>query len=342
MIYEVLNSALNYFLTTSPYLFLGLFISVFIKLFLPQSLIESQLGKNNFLAVVKATILGVPLPLCSCSVIPTTISLKNSGASNASVSSFLVATPETGVDSILLTKSLMGWPIAVLRLIYAVITALFVGLFNMLFTSNKPSKKSFLNENKTCCSLKNTENINESLSFKIKKAVDFSFTTIPKEIVVWFLVGIFFSALLEVFLPQNIFQNLSVNVSKFFVILIGVPLYICASAATPIAAALVAKGMSIGTALLLLTVGPATNLSNLLILRKHLGTKTIVINVITIVIVSLLLSWGVDVFITEEIVDINILKLGVHDHPRSFIHIVCAVCMAFIFIRSVVLKYLKA
>ncbi|MDE5959958.1 MAG: permease, partial [Muribaculaceae bacterium] len=108
----------------APYLLLGFLFAGMLHAFLPASFYNRHLGRPGFWSVAKAAMFGVPLPLCSCGVIPTAMSMRRQGASRAATVSFLISTPQTGVDSILATGSLLGWPLALIRPIAAFATAL--------------------------------------------------------------------------------------------------------------------------------------------------------------------------------------------------------------------------
>ncbi|MBR1621810.1 MAG: SO_0444 family Cu/Zn efflux transporter [Prevotella sp.] len=123
----MLNEIIHLLNEMSPYLLLGFFIAGIMHAFIPGRLYSKYLSKNSIRSVINAALLGIPLPLCSCGVIPTAMSLRKEGASKGAVVSFLIATPQTGVDSIVATYSLMGLPFAIIRPIVALFTALFGG-----------------------------------------------------------------------------------------------------------------------------------------------------------------------------------------------------------------------
>lgn len=287
---------------SAPYLLGGLFISGIVHEWANMERIRSSLGKNSLLHVLKATLIGIPLPLCSCSVIPTGITLKKSGASNAATSSFLVATPESGLDSMAITYAMMDGVMTISRVVTAFFSALTAGILQIFFNSNSNSNsRSSLDSapSPLCSSMKKDmkkegEGQKRSLKERAYGAFSYSFGDLIDDMALWLLIGLSLGAIIEVSLPPNFFESWGGWSSRLGILLVGIPIYVCASAMTPIAASLVLKGMSPGSALLLLMVGPATNLSNILVLQKHIGKKGILLNIAAITATALLAAWIVD------------------------------------------------
>ena len=277
-----------YLLRSAPYLMLGLLLSGIIHQFITMDFIRRTLGGNSLRNIFKAALLGIPLPLCSCSVIPTSVTLKKSGASNAATSAFLISTPESGVDSIFMTYALMDLPMTILRPVAAFVSAMVAGLLQLGFNSPPTSQgPSTPESHQHCCK-------GQSPKGKIHQALHYGFYELLKDISVWLTVGLILGAIIMYFVPDDLFFHLSQNQGRLLIIAIGIPFYICASATTPIAAALMLKGMSPGTALLLLLLGPATNISSLLILQKYIGRQGVVLNVVAITVVALGMSYLTD------------------------------------------------
>ncbi len=307
---EFLIQFWNYVKLSAPYLLFGFLIGGIIHVFLPIDKVKKMLGKGSFINVIKASFIGVPLPLCSCSVIPTAVSLRKSGAGNGPTSSFLIATPESGVDSIAMTYGLMDLPMTIIRPIAAFLSAIFAGVLQNGF--NKFEYKEVGEEKKSCCSKNKIKSEN-----KLVKALKYGFVDLVNDISFWLFVGLVCGALISFFVPENFFDTLSGIQGKFIMLLVGVPLYICASATTPIAASLVLKGMSPGTALIILLVGPATNISNLLVLQKYVGKKGVILNVIAIVTVALLMSFFTDWMYQNYFSGFQ-FKASHHNHESSY------------------------
>lgn len=313
----------NYLLMSSPYLLLGLILSAFIHAFIPMEKIQKFLGRRKKTDVLYAAMVGVPLPLCSCSVIPTAITLKQNGASNGATSAFLISTPESGLDSILVTKALMDWPMTILRPIGAFFSGFLAGGLQLAF-NNEETTYSIVTEKKSCCSHKpdchDPVVIEKKVPFteKMKSGFRYAFVDLVNDFSFWMVIGILSGALIDVLIPADFFTNIPAWQSKLMIIAIGIPLYICASASTPIAASLVLKGLSPGSALLFLMVGPATNVSNILVMQKYIGKKGVLINLFSIIAVALIMSFFTDWFYTNYY-HVN-FKLGhgeSHDHCMS-------------------------
>lgn len=305
----------GYIAISAPYLLLGLILSGFIKQFIPMEKVKKWLGKDNFSSVFKASLVGVPLPLCSCSVIPTAVTLRKSGASKASTSSFLISTPESGVDSIAVTYAIMDLPMTILRPVAAFFSAFVAGAFQMFFNKEESAESIESVEVKdSCCGSGMKKNVvKEPMADQVKNAFRYGFKDLIDDIAFWLLIGLVLGAIIQVLVPENFFQHLSLNQSRLLILAVGVPVYICASATTPIAASLILKGMSPGTALLLLLVGPATNASNIMVLQKYIGKRGVFLNVLAVIVVALAFSFITD-FMYLNFFETNWALGELHDH----------------------------
>lgn len=299
-------STLWLFLTLSaPALLLGFALAGIIRSFLNPDKVAKWLGRGKTSDILIASAVGVPLPLCSCSVIPTAIAIKQKGASRAATSAFLISTPESGIDSILVTKAMMDWPMTIIRPLAAFCSAFLAGFLQMLLN---PEEKKFIAKNQTsaesCCAktssaphVHHTHTApNASFVEKIKNGLAWSINDLVDDLALWMTIGLFVGAILQFAIPAEFFLGFGLWPSRLLSLLLGIPLYICASATTPIAASLVMKGLSPGAALILLLAGPATNITNLAVLRSHLGNKGIAINVFSIAFVAVLFAIGVDAY----------------------------------------------
>lgn len=302
----------SYMLVSSPYLLIGLLLSGFIHIYIPMAKVKKWLGGNSISSVFRAAIIGIPLPLCSCSVIPTAVTLRKSGANNAATSSFLISTPESGVDSISLTYALMDLPMTVLRPVAAFFSAFVAGILQLIFNKDFEINESEQTEEKehTHCS---TKIVQES---KLKRAMYYGFGKLVDDISVWLVIGILAGALINFFIPQDFFMNFTSNQNRLLILLIGIPLYICATASTPIAISLMLKGISPGVALLLLLVGPATNIANIAVLQKYIGKKGVIINIVSIAIVGIVFSYIADyLYLTYFSLDF-LKEFSSHEHSH--------------------------
>jgi hypothetical protein len=275
------------FNTASTFIILGLIFSGAMQIFVEKEKIVRHLGGSNIKSVLWASILGIPLPLCSCGVIPTAVALKKKGASKAAVASFLISTPETGIDSIFLSYALLNPLMAVYRPLAALFTAIVSGILENIFGKKEPVSKE---EQKSCvfCEGKDSAH-SHRLSEKLKHGMNFAFVDLLADISKWLLIGIASGGIISYFMPESLIQNyFSSNYSMFLMLLIGIPLYICASGSTPIAAALIAKGMSPGAAMVFLLAGPATNITTILTMIKFMGKRSTALYLTSISVCSLL------------------------------------------------------
>jgi uncharacterized membrane protein YraQ (UPF0718 family)/copper chaperone CopZ len=264
-------SQLSYLVNAmSPYLLLGFLFAGMLKVWFPQKWIDKYMGKNNVRSVINTALLGIPLPLCSCGVIPTGISFYKNGASKGSSVSFLISTPQTGIDSVLVTYSLLGLPFALLRVIIALITGVLGGIITNLTSTNDTLE--IKNTPKVCCS----SNISKKTN-SITRVLKYGFHEFLMDIAKWLIIGILIAAMLSTFIPDDFFSLYMNNelLSMFTILIASVPLYLCATASVPIAAVLMLKGLSPGAALILLMAGPATNAATITVIKKVFGNKTL-------------------------------------------------------------------
>lgn len=313
VISEWLHAFWDYVVLTAPYLLIGFLASGFIFQFINMSFIKRHLTGKGLKPVLKASLFGVPLPLCSCSVIPAAVTLKKEGASTGATSSFLISTPESGVDSIVMTYGIMDLPMTILRPIAAFFTATLAGIGQNIWNFHKVEEE----ESKSCshnhhdhdhghhhhghdhdhdCGHEEHEHDHDHTvaDGSIKGAFRYAFHDLSDDLAWWLFIGLVVGAMMNLYLPTETFETLPIWSQKLAILAIGVPFYICASASTPIAASMMLKGMSPGTALIFLLVGPATNFTNIAVLQKYIGKRGIIINVIAISVVAFIFSFIVD------------------------------------------------
>jgi uncharacterized membrane protein YraQ (UPF0718 family) len=277
------------------YIIMGVFIAGVLKQIIPTDFVKNHLGNNNFTSVIKASIFGIPLPLCSCSVIPFATSLKKEGASSGSVLSFLISTPITGADSILVTYGFFGWIFTLYRVITSLIIAIIAGILQNIF-----SKETIQNEHKetSCCCELSCTNTKVKEKFSLKKVFDYAINDIFKDFAKPLFFGLILGALITTFMPSDITQYLNDNqlLTYILVLVFSMPLYICATASLPIAASLIASGLSGGAAFILLSAGPATNSVTMGVVFQTLGKKAFIIYLSVIGIFSLIFGFLLDLY----------------------------------------------
>lgn len=258
----------------SPYLLLGFLFAGLLKFYFPQRILNRYMGKSNASASFYAGLLGVPMPLCSCGVLPTGISLFRNGASRAATTSFLISTPQTGVDSMLVTYSMLGLPFAIVRPLVALATGFTGGVLANIF-----GKKDAVG-----CS-REAEESAVVPGKGIKAMLRFAFLDFLQDISKWLVLGLLLAALVAVAVPDNYFTNIQSGqlTEMLLVLAASVPMYVCATASVPLAAVLLLKGLSPGAVFVFLMAGPATNAATITVLLKTLGRLNTAIYLGTIV-----------------------------------------------------------
>lgn len=294
---KILAESWQVLLESAPYMLFGFLAAGTIKAFLPESLAARHLGKSGFASVFKAALIGVPLPLCSCGVIPAAAELRRRGASKGATAAFLISTPETGVDSISVTYALMGPFMAVLRPLAAFLTAMIAGVLVNLGDKDAsaapaPAPLEPLAQSgcgcKTCCAAHTPQTFVQKLLFGIR----YAFGNLLADIGPWFMLGVVLAGLIGALLPEGV---LSARYGQGFLPMlamlgVAIPLYVCATASTPIAAALALKGLSPGAALVFLLAGPATNAATIAVTARILGKKAAAVSLCAIIVASLALG----------------------------------------------------
>ena len=314
----------------SPFLLLGFLLAGLMHAFIPGQIYSRYLAKPTFSSVLYSALFGIPLPLCSCGVIPTAMSLRKEGASKGAVASFLIATPQTGVDSIIATYSLMGLPFAIARPIIAFVTALFGGqMVNMADKDpspalpregeesqhNKPveahcecgcghSHDTSSEKNVTSTSLprEGWGGVAGGFWQKLKEALSYAFLEMMEDIGKWLMIGLIVAGLITVLVPDSFFEVFKDNslASMLLVLAFAIPMYLCATGSIPIAVALMLKGLTPGSALVLLMAGPACNMASILVINKVMGRKTLITYLASIIAGAVGFGLAIDHLLPRE------------------------------------------
>ena len=278
-----MNQFIDLVTEMSPYLLLGFLLAGLMHAFIPGTIYSKYLAKPNMRSVVLAALFGIPLPLCSCGVLPTAMSLRREGASKGAAVSFLIATPQTGVDSIIATFSLMGLPFAIIRPIAALATAIFGGkMVNVIEGDEGAGKFDSTNEQThddlcgdSCCG--GHDKVPTSFVGKVIEALRYAYIDMMESVGKWLVVGLIVAGLITIFVPDSYFEIFKDNsfTSMLLVLCISIPMYLCATGSIPIAVALMMKGLTPGAALVLLMAGPACSVASVLVVSKVLGRRTL-------------------------------------------------------------------
>ena len=306
----------------SPYLLFGFLVAGILSVFVSQSVVEKHLGGKGIWPILKASLFGVPLPLCSCGVIPVSMSLYKHGAGRGSTVAFLLSTPQTGVDSILVTLSLLGPVFAIFRPFAAFFTGIVGGVLVDAFdnantgSTNGPIPKKCTDD---CCG-------GGKNSHKLLKGLKHGFVTLPADIGKPMLVGLAIAAIISAVVPDDFFADkLGTGIFAMLVMMaLGIPVYVCASASVPMAAAMIMKGLSPGAALVFLMTGPATNAASFITIWKILGSRTAIIYLISVAGCALAAGLLLDYIGT----DISAVAVShVHQMIPAVVNQVCALVL---------------
>ena len=319
------------------YIIFGVLIAGVLKQIIPKDFVSKHLGDDTFSSVIKSSLFGIPLPLCSCSVIPFATSLKKEGASSGSVLSFLISTPITGADSILATYGFFGWFFTIYRVITSLIIAMVAGILEN-FLGRTP--KDELKECTSCCGGGSCSSSKEVSTFSIKKVFDYAIFDIFKDFAKPLFWGLVAGAIITTFMPQNLtdFLNEYRYLSYGLILLISMPLYICATASLPLASSLIASGLGAGSAFILLSAGPATNSVTMGVVLKTLGKRALMIYLGVIGLFSILFGYILDVYFSDSLSAVLIKD----DEEFNLYHQVSAVLMLgfiiYFFIKDIINK----
>ncbi|MBD3297266.1 MAG: SO_0444 family Cu/Zn efflux transporter, partial [candidate division Zixibacteria bacterium] len=274
---QIALSTWTVILQAAPYVVLGLVAAMIIYAVFPKDRVHALLGKPGMGSIVKASVLGIPLPLCSCGVLPTALSLRDRGASKGATVSFLVSTPETGMDSIAVTYALINPAMTVLRPVAAFFSSLVAGFGVDRFVKDQPEPSAAAEScHSCCCSSTNKPQPEARPDWRTRLRASLHYIAVDffPDIANWLLLGFVLSGVVAAFLPTEFLLGISPTAQLLLAVVAGIPIYICASASTPIAAVLMMKGLSPGAALVFLLVGPATNFASLLVIGRRLGPRT--------------------------------------------------------------------
>ena len=329
---ELLNNFVLLFTESAPYLLLGLLLAGIIRMLVPDKWITKFLGERS--SVITAAVIGTPLPLCSCSVIPTAIGIRRAGASKASTASFMVATPETGVDSIGVTLALMGPVMAIFRPISAIFSAIMAGTLVRLWDVESPPKEA--EPVHSCCGGKAKT---LTLTEKLKAAIIYGYGKLISDFMGWLLIGIGFAALIQTYVPPSLLSEYGNGIfAMLLTVVISIPMYICATASTPIAAGLMLSGVSPGAALVFMLTGPATNIATLMVVKNELGARSLFAYLTGVIssalLMGILLDWIVDYYqLTIEV------SHGEHGDMTSIVYSASAIILAGLIIWQYIKKW---
>ena len=337
---QIITDILSILYTSAPYLLVGFALAgvlhVVLNRFPRATEVMTGTGRKP---IFLAAVLGLPMPLCSCGVLPAAIALRNKGASKGATSSFLISVPETDVISIILTFALMGPVLAIYRPVAALVTAIVTGLViswieMRAHTAHESSDASTNLANEAHCDHCHNETETdtspqpnpEAKESWVRTALRYGFVEMFDDIVAQLLLGVVIAGVIVAVLPEVQLSGIKGGSAATYLVmlLIGIPVYVCATASTPIAAGLIAGGLSPGAAMVFLLAGPATNIASVVVLIKQFGRAILVTYFICIAIITVLFGVGLDVMLGSSLALPAPEVEHAHDHTTAF-EIACAV-----------------
>jgi len=363
---DYFHNFISLYTESAPWLILGLLIAGFMKWLVPMEMLQRHMGNNRLASIVKAALIGAPLPLCSCGVIPAAIGLRRAGASKASTVSFLIATPETGVDSISVSYALLGPFFAIIRPISAIFTAIYAGVIVKIFALDKhtdlnaktnPSNNSCSAKEQTidsCCDAPiktaKTDNKTESccsseaalqkpaklsLASRLINSLAFSAGKLLSDITKWLLIGLLLAAAIKTWVATEFLLQWGDGfVAMLAMALIGIPMYICATASTPLAAGFLAAGLSPGAILVFMLAGPATNIATMGMIKQEMGSRVLLGYLFSLFTASISIGYFANWLIASFAFEIPIVAAQEHIMDSSLFYAVCAIFLALLMVRN--------
>lgn len=342
----------------APFLLLGFLLAGILHVWVPNHLYVPKISKPNFKSVLWSALFGIPLPICSCGVIPTSIALRKEGASKGASVSFLISTPATGVDSILATYSLLGGPFAILRPVAAFVTAMLGGLFTNVVTKNEPETGVAVvgethephHEHEHCdcdgdhCSCgqdHDEEHSKKSFAQKIKETLEYGFVNMIGDVSKWLIIGLLLGALIAAFVPDDFFLFLHEYplLCMVVVLVLAMPMYTCATGSIPLALALVEKGITPGAALVLLMAGPATSIASMLVVGKAFGKRTLAAYLTSIALGALFFGFVIDTFFMDTFLASMLPHASAECHGHGALGVLDYICAGLFALLIVYAKF---
>ena len=376
----LVENFLSLFMESAPWLLLGLLVAGIMHELVPVSLLQKHMGSSSIGAVSKAAVIGAPLPLCSCGVIPAAIGLRRSGASKPATVSFLVSTPETGVDSVSVSYALLGPVFAIVRPVAAVISAIYAGLMvrwlgdNREANSSSPGVDAGASSSSCCGTQTSNEVVSDesatvsccdkragpvtasednccgtsqqaastpgSIGRKIADVWQYASGKLLDDIIVWLLIGLVLAAAIKTWVPTDFLTQWGDGLMAMIVMaVIGIPMYICATASTPIAVGFLAAGLSPGAVLVFLMAGPATNISTMGMINQEMGRRTLILYLFSVISMSIASGYALNLLVAgmgwEQYI-VGSAAEHLHGGAWQSIYALCAILLAALMIRNLV------
>ncbi len=382
----LINNFIGLFIESAPWLMLGLLIAGVMKEWLPSDFLSRHLGDRSTLATIKAAFIGAPFPLCSCGVIPAALGLRRNGASKGATTAFLIATPETGVDSVSVSYALLGPFLTIIRPIAAITSAITAGFLvgsepepvkevvsptgncsdssketstktsSCCSSKSQPSQsvkevasstggssdssKEASTKASSCCSSKSqaSQPVSKGAVERLQSGLHFATHDLIKDISTWLLIGLGFAALIQTYVSVDYLSQWGGSIwSMLLMVLISIPMYICATASTPIAAGLLLSGISPGAVLVFMLAGPATNIATIGVVYKELGKRAVGGYLIGVIGVALIFGFMTDWMIGQFSFSVTPLN----DHHHSLLPTWLSISTSLLLAYFILSNYLK-
>ena len=311
LLINILNESWQLLLDAAVYILFGILIGGLLKVFLSPAYVARHLGQGRYSSVFKAALFGVPLPLCSCGVLPAAAALKRQGANNGATTAFLISTPESGIDSISVSYALLDPIMTVARPLAAFVSALIAGCIENTYNPPRPQLAMAADLSCAvdgCCSgvdCPPAEHAHHHTLFeKIRAGMGYAFGELWGDLAGWFFIGLLLAGIISALVPDDLITSYLGGgfVAMLLMVAFGIPLYICATASTPIAAAMILKGVSPGAALVFMLAGPATNMATISVLVGLLGRRTTAVYLTCIAVTAVVFGLALDaVYLTMGI-----------------------------------------
>lgn len=338
----VANSIWLVWVDTALWLVLGLLFAGLAHVYLRTEMLHRWLGRPGMGSIWRAAVMGAPLPLCSCGVLPAAIGLRRAGASREATASFLISTPETGVDSVAVTYSLLGPAYAVLRPVAALMTAFSAGIAVWLWGGKDTAKAAEPVGTSACCGGAGAQSQPQSERPSLGEGLHYAFTKLLDDLSGWLIFGVALAGVMLALLPPELLAQFGQsNWALLLMLVVGVPIYVCAVASTPIAAALLVAGVSPGAVLVFLLAGPATNLGGLGLIRQEFGNRFVASYLAAICVVAITLGWVVNQFLPPAWFSVAVEQAHQHAGGLS-LGVIAAIMLALWLLYLRLINVLKA
>jgi len=294
----------------APYLVLGFAIAGLLRAFFTEDWVRRHLGQRGLKQIFKSVLIGIPIPLCSCGVIPVAAGIRKQGGQRGAVAAFTASTPQTGVDSIAATVGMMGWPFALVRIVIAFVNGIVAGLTVERWGEKDEEENSVSNRQDACCpdADLSPDETQPGITEKLLSGLKFGLLTLPRDLFGALVLGLLVAGAISAFAPQDLFAQLPGGLFSLYIAMtvISLPLYVCSTGSIPMAFSFLQAGMSPGAVLIFLIAGPASNAATVTSLWKIIGGKSTIGYISSIIVTCWIMAiiidtTGISLLVTESV-----------------------------------------